>query len=79
MQYLSFKAIEAEYNSENFRISQTPVLLNKLDQILENAKSLDKRFIELNNGFLYDSELNEQNEIRVQAVHILHDRLSKLK
>jgi hypothetical protein len=79
MQYLNFKAIEAEYNSEDFRISQAPILLEKLDQILENAKNLDKRFINLNKGFLYDSELKEQNEIRVQAVHVLYNRLSKLK
>ncbi|PNW26657.1 family 20 glycosylhydrolase [Formosa algae] len=79
MQYLSFKAVEAKYNSENFTTSQTFVLLKKLDQILKDAKQLDQRFIALNKGFLYDSELKEQNKIRVQAVNVLHNRLSKLK
>lgn len=77
--YLNFKEIESNYNSPNFTSSQAPILLKELDAILLNAKELNKRFITLNKGFLYDSELKEQNELRVQAVHVLYDRLLKLK
>ncbi|WP_299782631.1 family 20 glycosylhydrolase [uncultured Formosa sp.] len=79
MQYLNFKAIESEYNSPDFRISQTSGLIERLDTILEDAKSLDQRFIALNKDFLYNTELEEQNAIRVQAVHVLYNRLAKLK
>ncbi|MCG9793109.1 family 20 glycosylhydrolase [Flavobacterium algicola] len=77
--YLDFKEVESKYNSTSFTSSQAPQLMKELEVVLSDAKKLDKRFIKLNKGFLYDSELKEQNELRVQAVHVLHDRLSKLK
>tara|TARA_R110002111_G_scaffold217755_1_gene280063 strand:- start:64 stop:1623 length:1560 start_codon:yes stop_codon:yes gene_type:complete len=79
MHYLDFKEVEFKYNSPNFLSSQAPILLKELDVILREAKTLNKKFIKLNKGFLYDSELKEQNELRVQAVHVLYDRLAKLK
>lgn len=77
--YLDFKEVEFKYNAPNFTSSQAPILLKVLDEILEDAEHLNKRFISLNKGFLYDSELKEQNELRVQGVHVLYDRLFKLK
>ncbi|WP_299670414.1 family 20 glycosylhydrolase [uncultured Polaribacter sp.] len=77
--YLDFRAVESQYNSVGFKISQTPILVERLDAILKEAEVLNMRFINLNKGFLYDSELEEQNELRVQAVHVLRDRLVKLK
>ncbi|WP_199270241.1 family 20 glycosylhydrolase [Algibacter sp. L3A6] len=77
--YLDFKAVDIKYNAPDFTRSQVPILLKELDVILEDAKQLDKRFIALNKGFLYDAELEEQNKLRVQAVHTLYDRLAKLK
>lgn len=77
--YLDFKEVEFKYNSPDFRVSQSDTLLQELDVVLADAKALDNRFITLNKGFLYDSELKEQNRLREQAVHVLYDRLSKLK
>ncbi|MBJ7881660.1 family 20 glycosylhydrolase [Gelidibacter salicanalis] len=77
--YIEFKAVESEYNSVDFTTSQIPQLLKKLTKILDDAEVLGVRFSELNKGFLYDSELNEQNELRVQQMRVLHDRLAKLK
>ncbi|OBX26071.1 N-acetyl-beta-hexosaminidase [Gelidibacter algens] len=77
--YLEFKEVESKYNSVDFTTSRTPELLSKLTTILEDAKVLGERFSELNKGFLYDSELNQQNELRVQQIRVLHDRLAKLK
>lgn len=79
MHYLYFKEVQANYNSDAFSFVHTPTLLKELDRILADAKELDKRFLELNKGFLYDSELKEQNEIRVQPVKVLRDRLAKVK
>lgn len=79
MHYLDFKEVESLYNSEEFTTSQTPNLLKKLDYILADATVLAKRFTELNKGFLYDSELYEQNKLRVQQMQVLYDRMNKLK
>ncbi|MDO9553282.1 family 20 glycosylhydrolase [Rhodonellum sp.] len=79
MHYLDFKEIEAIYNSETFLQSMTPELVSQLEQILEDAKVLSERFTQLNKGFLYDSELEDQNKLRTQQILVLHNRLSKLK
>ena len=79
MHYLRFKKVEAAYNSVDFSLDETPLLISELDEILNEAEKLNKRFIDLNSGFLYDEELREQNELRVQQVKVLHDRLAKVK
>jgi len=79
MHYLDFKAVEAQYNSKDFSVTETLGLLKKLDAVLADAETLNKRYIELNKGFLYDAELQEQNNIRVQQVKVLYDRLAKAK
>lgn len=79
MHYLDFKEVESEYNAADFRMSQTPQLLEELNVIIEDSKVLGYRFFALNKGFLYDAELHEQNKLRVQQMHVLHNRLAKLK
>ena len=79
MHYLSFKQLEAAYNSEEYTSDQAPQLLKQLDVLLAEAKDLNERFYNLNNGFLYDAELKDQNSLRLQQVEVLYDRLSKLK
>ena len=79
MHYLDFKEVQSRYNSVNFSISQTPELLNELKKILKDAKKLGERFSKLNKGFLYEAELKEQNELRVQPIQVLYNRLAKLK
>ncbi len=77
--YLEFKLVESNYNSPEFSTDEVPELINKLEQILMDAEELNKRFSSLNEGFLYDSEIKEQNEIRVQPVRVLYNRLIKLR
>ncbi|SOE20726.1 Glycosyl hydrolase family 20, catalytic domain [Spirosomataceae bacterium TFI 002] len=79
MHYLDFKKVEEQYNSEDFSISKSALLVKDLDKVLKDAKKLNKRFFKLNKGFLYDSELHEQNELRVQPVRVLRKRLAKIK
>lgn len=77
--YLSFKKIESIYNSKDFDISDSDELIPMLKQLLERGKILDSRFFSLNKGFLYDSEIEEQNKVRNRPVRILYNRLSKRK
>ena len=79
MHYLDYKEVEAAYNSVDYTIAQTPQLLASLTKILDDANSLADRFTALNKGFLYDSELREQNLLRVQQMLVLRDRLTTLK
>lgn len=79
MHYLKFKAIEEDYNSEKFRAEDTPELLTRLQEVMKEAEVLNVRFKDLNRGFLYDAELDEQNDIRIQQVKVLYDRLAKVK
>lgn len=79
MHYLAFKKVEESYNSTEFTLNQTDELVKKLDRILDDAKDLNKRFYTLNKGFLYDSELHNQNELRVQPMLVLRNRLAKIK
>lgn len=79
MHYLDFKIIESKYNSPNFSTEEAPKLLEDLEAVFEDAKELDKRFFELNKGFLYEAEIEEQNEIRIEPVQVLYNRLAKLK
>tara|TARA_Y100000815_G_scaffold264618_1_gene280487 strand:- start:3076 stop:4578 length:1503 start_codon:yes stop_codon:yes gene_type:complete len=79
MNYLSFKEIEAQYNSPGFVMAQTPQVLNALETVIKDAHKLSKKFTSLNKGFLYDAEIKEQNEIRIQPMKVLRDRLAKLK
>ncbi|MDT0677190.1 family 20 glycosylhydrolase [Autumnicola musiva] len=79
MHYLKFKEVEAEYNSKDYEREDSQELLTKLDEIFEEAGELNERFAELHQDFLYDAEIKDQNEIRIQPVEVLYSRLSKLK
>ena len=79
MHYLDFKLVQSKYNSSEFSVDKIPELVEELEQVFAEAKVLDKRFSDLNKGFLYDSEIEEQNEVRIQPVRVLYDRLVKLK
>ena len=77
--YLKFKEIESKYNSEEFERKDSPKLLKQLDELLTEATELNKRFSELQQGFLYEAEIKEQNAIRTEPVEVLYNRLLKLK
>ncbi|TBW28724.1 N-acetyl-beta-hexosaminidase [Gramella sp. KN1008] len=79
MHYLDFKEVEARYNSKEFSVDQSSELLKDLDHILADAEKLNDRFCKLNKGFLYDAEIEEQNELRIQPVKVLYNRLAKVR
>jgi len=77
--YLAFSRLESTYNSPGFSIDKTAQLIPELKELVAKSKKLDKRFIELNTGFLYKAELENQNKIRNLALNNLYKRVIKLK
>ena len=75
-QYLAFKEVESVFNSDSFSVDKKQSIVPALEQLLVQAKKLDKRFARLNRGFLYDSEIAEQNAIRNRKLVLLHRRLT---
>jgi len=73
--YLAFKEVEAVYNSENFTRKNVKQLVPELERLLAESKNLDQRFSKLNKGFLYDSEIQDQNRIRNRKLNVLYHRL----
>jgi hexosaminidase len=74
--YLAGKELESFYNSDSFSILNKKVLFSKVDALLHESKKIDKKFMQLQKGFLYHSEIRKQNEIRNQKLVILRKRLS---
>lgn len=76
--YLKFKEVESAYNSEDFSRDDAGELIPKLEALITESETLNKRFSELNEGFLYEKELAEQNRIRNRPLTVLYDRLVRL-
>lgn len=75
--YLKGKELEADYQSENYNRSQAKDLLKRVEAIIQEEKKLDKRFTELQKGFLTDSEINHLNTIRKHKLYLLKDFLAQ--
>ena len=73
--YLAYKELESEYNSQNFTRNKSNQLIPELERLRLESKKLDNRFSDLNKGFLYDSEINDQNRIRNEQVNVLYKRI----
>ncbi|HNW57300.1 MAG TPA: family 20 glycosylhydrolase [Bacteroidales bacterium] len=73
--YLAGKEIESVYNSDKFSILDKRALIRQVDSLLIESKKIDKKFMHLQKGFLYESEIRKQNEIRIQKLVILKNRL----
>jgi hypothetical protein len=73
--YLAFKEVELTYNSEDFTRDNFKQLVPELERLMAESKSLDWRFIVLNRGFLYDSEIQDQNRIRNVKLNALYRRV----
>lgn len=77
--YLDFMKIKAAYNTESYTEADAESLKERLAEIIKRGKQLNKKFIALNRGFLYDSELEELNERRLLPMRVLYSRLNKTK
>jgi hexosaminidase len=77
MLYLSYQKIEAEVNDASFNNSKIPSVLVQLKKLLNDAKLIDERFINLNKNTLYADELKEENNLRNSKINLLYQRLTK--
>ena len=73
--YLDSKIVEATYESDEYSKGKEPELLSAITELLKKSVKLDQRFSSLNKGFLYPSEITEQNRIRSQKVRNIYSAL----
>ncbi len=77
--YLNFKKIEAFYESDKYSPSTAYTIIPELEKLLKESKILDKRFSNLNKGFLYPNEIKEQNSVRSEKLIKIYEIVTKSK
>ena len=77
--YLSYMQIEKEINDEAFSRERIPACLARLKALIDTEVVLNKRFITLNQDLLYSAAMDEENMLRNQKIHILYNRLARIK
>lgn len=77
--YLNYIQIEKELNDDNFRRGDIPAYLTRLKALMNEEAELNERFTTLNKGALYPAAIAEENILRNQKIHILYNRLARIK
>jgi len=79
MLYLTYQKIEKQVNLSSFRNADIPGVLQKLKQLLADAKKIDERFMQLNKNTLYMGQLEEENNLRDSKINLLYKRLARIQ
>jgi hexosaminidase len=77
--YLTYMKIEAEVNAPGFTDKQILAYVLQLKKLSADEQRLNEEFTDLNQDFLFKSSIDEENLLRSQKVHVLYDRLAKVK
>ncbi len=77
--YLCAKDIESFIESDKFSLKKAPAAAAELKKLLNRAPKLDARFSELNKGYLYDSELQQENSVRNKKIQSLYERMKRIR
>jgi hypothetical protein len=77
--YLDYMKIEKEVNGTNFSREKIPTYLARLKTLMNKEPALNKRFVVLNQDVLYPAAIDEENTLRNQKIHILYNRLAKIR
>jgi hypothetical protein len=77
--YLDFKKVESVYESDQYNRETAKVILPELKRLIDESKSLDDRFADLNKGFLYPDEIREQNHIRNEKLEKVYAAVSNMR
>ena len=79
VQYLSFKELEAHYQSVDFSRDKAKYLIPEFEKLLKEAEEIDVRFTQLNKGFLHDEGIREVNDVRNQKMKILYANIKDMR
>jgi hexosaminidase len=77
--YLSYHKIEKEVNEETITTTNIKNYLARLKLLMSEEPDLNKRFIALNREVLNPAAMDEENQLRNQKIHLLYDRLARVK
>ncbi|OOQ59785.1 beta-N-acetylhexosaminidase [Mucilaginibacter pedocola] len=77
--YLTFMEIEAEVNAPTFTLDKAPAYAAKVKKLMADEHALSAEFNALNGGFIHPAAIAEENLLRSQKVHVMYDRLAKIK
>jgi hexosaminidase len=79
LQYLKYQALEEQVNNYNFRADKIPPIAKQLKEVIDTVKNINKKFIEVNKRNYYTSELELENELHIEKMQLLYDRLARNK
>ncbi|MGV8138938.1 MAG: family 20 glycosylhydrolase [Mangrovibacterium sp.] len=77
--YLDFKKVESIYESEQYNREMATKILPELKRLLAESERLNERFADLNKGFLYPDEIDEQNQIRNEKLKNIYSAVANLR
>ena len=75
--YLLYKQIEFEYNSQDYDISKAEGLLKRLEAIMAQSDKLSESFLKLNDGYLKPGQLKDINSFRTKKMGALYGNLCR--
>lgn len=76
--YLKYQELKSTYNSPDFSRNKAIDMLPQLELLIKQSKKLDKRFYNLNKGFLYKTEIEQQNEFRRIDLINIYNRIVRI-
>jgi hexosaminidase len=79
LRYLEFEYILYKVNEPSFTEAAVPAILRELEDLINKGKTLNVQFIALNKGYMNESELKQENDLRNTRIQLLYDRLSRKK
>jgi len=77
LRYVEFEYILHRVNEPSFTATGVPPILRELKGLIDQGKTLDTEFIALNKGYMHDTELKQENDLRNARIQLLYDRLSR--
>ncbi len=77
LRYVEFEHILHKVNEPSFTVAGVPAVLRELKALIDKGKVLDAQFIALNKGYMHDTELKKENDLRNARIQLLYDRLSR--
>lgn len=75
--YLKYKEIEFEYNSQRYNVKMAEKLAERLEKVMLQSDKLSEAFIKLNKGYLKSGQLEDINSFRTMKMKDFYGRLKR--